>query len=170
MPKWYPMFIHSKRQSTKGKEFDTYRVGVAPNPTDIEMNSCSTMHKIMSKEFTLDDFSHEHLFTIEEGHESLKFLEHLISGLNHYRNAYLQLKNKNRSPEENILMKRYWWQVIQLLPTSYNQRRTIMMNYEVLANMYGGRNFHNLDEWPEFCRWVDTLPYSEIIRIAAGVE
>lgn len=145
------------------KEFDTYKVGTVAN-------SCSTMHKIHDKEFTLDDFSHEHL--IEEsddfevgvwwgtdgvnGIEPKDLLELTIEGLNKYRNAYLETKDK-----------KYWWQMIQLLPISYNQKRTVMMNYEVLANMYKSRKNHKLDEWHDFCDWIKTLPYSELIT---GIE
>ena len=124
------------------KEFDTYKIGTVAN-------SCSTMHKITEKEFVLDDFSHEHLFIDDE---AIDFLKHLISGLNFYRAKYIQTKNKD-----------YWWQMIQLLPSSYNQRRTVMLNYEVLANMYKSRKDHKLDEWRDFCKWIKTLPYSELI-------
>lgn len=124
------------------KEFDTYKVGTIAN-------SCSTMHKITEKEFVLDDFSHEHLFIDDE---AIDFLKHLVSGLNFYRTKYIQTKNKN-----------YWWQIIQLLPSSYNQKRTVMLNYEVLANIYKSRKDHKLDEWRDFCKWIKTLPYSELI-------
>lgn len=124
------------------KELDTYKVGTVAN-------SCSTMHKIAAKEFTLEDFSHEHLFIDDE---AIEFLKHLVSGLNFYRAKYIQTKNKD-----------YWWQIIQLLPSSYNQRRTVMLNYEVLANMYKSRKDHKLDEWRDFCKWIKTLPYSELI-------
>lgn len=122
------------------KEFSTYRVGVTENST-------STMHRIQSKEFTLDDFSHEHLM---DG--ATDMLNDTIRELNYYRELFIQTKHKN-----------YWWQMIQLLPMSYNYRRTVCMNYEVLANMYHARKNHKLDEWREFCKWVETLPYSEII-------
>lgn len=132
------------------KEFDTYKVGTVAN-------SCSTMHKIADKEFTLDDFSHEHLFTeenirYEAEPDSLKLLNTIIDALNVYRLAYLEEGDKS-----------VWWQLIQLLPSSYNQKRTIMLNYEVLANMYKSRKNHKLDEWVEFCKWIETLPYSELI-------
>lgn len=132
------------------KEFDTYKVGTVAN-------SCSTMHKIHTKEFTLDDFSHEHLFTeenlrYEAEPDSLKLLKTIINALNTYRLAYLEEGDKS-----------VWWQMIQLLPTSYNQRRTVMLNYEVLANIYKSRKNHKLDEWVEFCKWVENLPYSELI-------
>ena len=123
------------------KEFDTYKVGTVAN-------SCSTMHKIHSKEFTMEDFSCEHL-----NPESIKILEHVIWSLNVSRDAF-------RGDKSN---KDYWWQMIQLLPSSYNQKRTVMLNYEVLANMYEYRKNHKLDEWVEFCDWIESLPYSEII-------
>lgn len=122
------------------KEFDTYKVGTVAN-------SCSTMHKIHAKEFTFDDFSHEHLVM-----ETYKCLEYTIKMLNGYREIYLQTKDK-----------KYWWQLIQLLPSSYNQKRTVMLNYEVLANMFAARCNHRLDEWKQFCEWMRTLPYSELI-------
>ena len=122
------------------KEFDTYKVGTVAN-------SCSTMHKIHAKEFTMDDFSHEHLTPWNE-----TVLRNLIVELNESRDQYLHTKNK-----------KYWWQMIQLLPSSYNQRRTDMVNYEVLANMYKSRRNHKLDEWHTFCNWIESLPYSELI-------
>lgn len=141
------------------KEFETYRTGVCPNPMDIEMNSCSTMHKIHSKEFALDDFSCEHLLPNIIGvsgrvnvKHGLGMLADVIFILNAYRDEYLKTKDK-----------RYWWQMIQLLPTSYNQKRTVMLNYEVLNNIYHSRKDHKLDEWRTFCDWILTLPYSEII-------
>lgn len=128
------------------KEFDTYKVGTVAN-------SCSTMHKIHAKEFTMDDFSHEHLITDRSGEVvGIEYLDFVIGGLNKYRNRYLATKDKT-----------YWWQMIQLLPTSYNQRRTVMLNYEVLANIYKSRKNHQLDEWHTFCDWIETLPYSELI-------
>ena len=126
------------------KEFDTYKVGTVAN-------SCSTMHKIHAKEFTLEDFSHEHLFPTAK-----KNLESTIDILNGYRDQY----SVDTNPE---LKKEYWWQMIQLLPSSYNQRRTVMLNYEVLANIYKSRRNHKLDEWRTFCDWVEDLPYSELI-------
>lgn len=132
------------------KEFDTYRVGVAPNPTDIEMNSCSTMHKIHEEEFTLEDFSHEHL-----DEPSIDVLLIIIACLNTNRDNFI------RKPHR----KDYWWQMIQLLPTSYNQKRTVKLNYEVLSNIYIHRKDHKLDEWRVFCKWIETLPYSEIITL-----
>lgn len=136
------------------KEFDTYRVGV-------EKNSCSTMHKIHAKEFTLEDFSCEHLFdrygdpsmNLNYGHKYPKaVMQDLINILNSYRFWYNKTKDK-----------KYWWQMIQLLPTSYNQKRTVMLNYEVLANIYKSRRNHKLDEWLTFCDWIEELPYSELI-------
>lgn len=167
------------------KEFDTYKVGTVAN-------SCSTMHKIHAKEFDRGDFSHDHIplgsdaysdawdikhsgmfFCVNEEDEiywsSEDILDYTIMALNHYRKLYLETKDK-----------KYWWQMIQLLPSSYNQKRTVMMNYEVLANIYKSRKNHKLDEWclhgdlgdgtarphdyaPGFCDWIKTLPYSELI-------
>ena len=123
------------------KEFDTYKVGTVAN-------SCSTMHKIHAKEFTLEDFSYEHLYKSEE----LELLEHIVAMLNDDRKLYLESKKKSD-----------WWQMIQLLPSSYNQKRTVMLNYEVLANIYRHRKDHKLDEWREFCEWIEGLPYSVMI-------
>ena len=127
------------------KEFDTYKVGTV-------RNSCSTMHKITEKEFTLDDFSHEHLLTsdISEKGTSLGLMKDIIDLLNIYREEYLNSKDKI-----------YWWQLIQLLPSSYNQRATLMLNYEVLANIYHSRKNHKLDCWVDFCKWIETLPYAK---------
>ena len=135
------------------KEFDTYKVGTVAN-------SCSTMHKIADKEFTFDDFSHEKLINsacmeIREQHIRISPIQALattIECLNSYRDLYLQTKDN-----------KYWWQMIQLLPSSYNQRRTVMLNYEVLANMYKSRRNHKLDEWHTFCDWIERLQYSELI-------
>lgn len=138
------------------KELDTYKVGTVAN-------SCSTMHKIAAKEFTLEDFSYEHLNddcmacnVVYGDHSdyltSLDILKYTIEGLNYWRRRYLTTKNKED-----------WWQMIQLLPSSYNQRRTVMLNYEVLANIYKSRQNHKLDEWRDFCKWIKTLPYSELI-------
>lgn len=139
------------------KEFDTYRVGVYPNPMDIEMNSCSTMHKIHAKEFTIEDFSCEHLMS-----DSFNDLKNKIRTLNAYREKYLEFVKTN--PE---LAKKYWWQLIQGLPSAYNQKRTLSLNYEVLANMYPWRRNHKLDEWHVVCDWIEELPNSELI---IGVE
>ena len=137
------------------EEFDTYKVGTVAN-------SCSTMHKIADKEFTLEDFSCEKLITREqplvEGVDAVEppnaiwLMNRTIQTLNQYRNLYLQTKDK-----------KYWWQLIQLLPSSYNQRRTVMLNYEVLANMYKSRRNHKLDEWVDFCAEIERLPHSELI-------
>jgi hypothetical protein len=172
------------------KEFKTYRAGRKfgddePDlisgeylECDIEMNSCSTMHKIAAKEFTLEDFSHEHLFgpddmlKWDERKDIAKdnalaavnvdgnwcyftpqgYIKMTCNILNHYREKYLETQDK-----------KYWWQMIQLLPSSYNQRRTVMLNYEVLANIYKSRRNHKLDEWHTFCDWIEGLPYSELI-------
>lgn len=144
------------------KEFDTYKVGTVAN-------SCSTMHKIAAKEFTLEDFSHEHLidydlYSCNEvdgpvingaphiGCGGLQLLNLTINVLNYYRGKYLATKDK-----------KYWWQMIQLLPSSYNQKRTVMLNYEVLANIYKSRRNHKLDEWHTLCDWIESLPYSKLI-------
>ena len=129
------------------KEFDTYKVGTVAN-------SCSTMHKIAAKEFDVNDFSHEHVeeLTGDDYNMSYDFLLRAIDILNYYRKKFL---------ETNV--KTYWWQLIQLLPSSYNQRRTVMLNYEVLANIYKSRRNHKLDEWHTFCDWIERLPYSELI-------
>lgn len=132
------------------KEFDTYKVGTVAN-------SCSTMHKITAKEFTLEDFSCEHL----EG-RAMNTLEDVVDDLNYYREYYLSM-DKQKVPAANKKAKELWWQMIQLLPTSYNQRRTVMLNYEVLANIYKSRRNHKLDEWHTFCDWIEGLPYSELI-------
>lgn len=145
------------------KEFDTYKVGTVAN-------SCSTMHKIHAKEFTLDDFSHEHLMDdddIEWGDTvPMTALLGVVGALNTYRRKYLNAKVKPMKEEAQRaeVMKKYWWQMIQLLPSSYNQRRTVMLNYEVLANIYKSRRNHKLDEWHTFCDWIEKLPYSELIR------
>lgn len=132
------------------KEFDTYKVGTVAN-------SCSTMHKIADKEFTFTDFSCEHL----ERRASLS-LKRTIDDLNYYREYYTSVVNQN-VPGADTTAKDIWWQMIQLLPSSYNQRRTVMLNYEVLANMYKSRRHHKLDEWHTFCDWIEGLPYSELI-------
>ena len=129
------------------KEADTYKVGTV-------RNSCSTMHKITEKAFTLDDFSHEHLIVA-----SLNSLNRTIDDLNSCRDGYLN-EDISKNPEWK---KEVWWQIIQLLPSSYNQRATLMLNYEVLANIYHSRKAHKLDEWRDFCKWIETLPYSELI-------
>ena len=149
-----------KRWSINGKEFDTYKVGTVAN-------SCSTMHKIAAKEFTLEDFSCEHLLEKEDDMlwSAKNILDEVIMGLNHYRKKYLETKTKPMKSSEarKELMKKYWWQMIQLLPSSYNQKRTVMLNYEVLTGIYPSRKNHKLDEWHVFCDWIIGLPYSEII-------
>ena len=130
------------------KEFDTYKIGTVAN-------SCSTMHKIHEKEFTLEDFSCEHLaddFALSNAESPINVIEHLIYCLNFCRSLYLETKDK-----------KYWWQMIQLLPSSYNQKRTVMLNYEVLVNIYKSRKNHKLDEWHTFCDWIERLPYSQLI-------
>lgn len=147
------------------KEFDTYKIGTVAN-------SCSTMHKIADKEFTKDDFSHEHLWGawdidvpeneadtdcyLEDQYAEVflpfDILEGTIKMLNKARELFLETNNK-----------KYWWQMIQLLPSSYNQKRTVMLNYEVLANIYKSRKKHKLDEWRTFCNWIENLPYNEFI-------
>lgn len=135
------------------KEFDTYKVGTVAN-------SCSTMHKIHAKEFTIDDFSHETLTD-----KSFELLLNIIDVLNDNRDAF------NTWNEDYMhSKKRYWYNMIQLLPSSYNQKRTVMLNYEVLANIYQYRKDHKLDEWKEFCKWIEGLPWSEIITCNASEE
>ena len=134
------------------KEFDTYKVGTVAN-------SCSTMHKIHAKEFELDDFSHEHLYEQENcfiEDSPLTLLESIVISLNGQRKLFLETKDK-----------KYWWQMIQLLPSSYNQKRTVQLNYQVLKNMYRARKHHKLDEWREFCAWCETLPYFKEICLDA---
>lgn len=139
------------------KEMDQYKVGTVSN-------SCSTMHKIHAKEFALDDFSHEHLdddwndrknlvnYNDEYFNTPLDVMRWIIEVLNNYRDLYLETKDK-----------KYWYEMIQLLPSSYNQRRTYLLNYEVLANIYKSRKGHRLDEWKTMLDWIETLPYSELI-------
>lgn len=122
------------------KEYDTYKVGTVAN-------SCSTMHKIQAKEFVLSDFSTEHLSAT-----NLIVFSMVIDAMNNARLDFLQRKDKKD-----------WWQMIQMLPTCYNQKRTVQLNYAVLKNMYHSRQNHKLDEWREFCKWVETLPYSQLI-------
>lgn len=152
------------------KEFDTYKVGTVAN-------SCSTMHKIADKEFTLEDFSCEHLFGedcdeddmfdlvksdgFEAGCTPIDFMQLTIGVLNHYRQKYLTAKEER---SENA--KDYWWQMIQLLPSCYNQRRTVMLNYAVARNQYHARKGHKLDEWHTYCDVLATLPYSELITMS----
>lgn len=141
------------------KEFDTYKVGTVAN-------SCSTMHKITEKEFTLDDFSCEHLYM-----DSKETLEDVVILINKARAYFLEIERKlkenkltdNERKELEYGKKNYWWQMIQLLPSSYNQTRNVMLNYETLANIYEWRHNHKLDEWVIFCKWIEDLPYSELI-------
>lgn len=160
-----PVYVRITAPLYWWKEFDTYKVGTVAN-------SCSTMHKIAEKEFTLEDFSTDHLKSspfdrdwitsamVDEDDKSphkvwatpLDILRYTIEMLNLYRTKYLETKDKE-----------YWWQMIQLLPSSYNQTRNVMLNYEVLANIYRQRKNHKLDEWREVCKWIETLPYSELI-------
>jgi hypothetical protein len=153
------------------KEFDTYKVGTVAN-------SCSTMHKIAEKKFTREDFSCEHLLNshsgpehdcwIEYGPEVLEpadVLDVIIDMLNNARKLYIEYQEKAKAGDQYAKehVKDYWWQMIQLLPSSYNQKRTVMLNYEVLANIYKSRHNHKLDEWRTLCDWIETLPYSELI-------
>ena len=142
------------------KEYDTYKVGTVAN-------SCSTMHKIHAKEFTLDDFSHEHLTP-----HSLIVLQDIIINLNQYRMWYIDKDDKRIDIDTEMSDECYtkykkdlWWQMIQLLPSSYNQKRTVLLNYQVLKNMYHARNSHKLDEWLDFCRWCESLPYFKEICV-----
>ena len=133
------------------KEFDTYKIGTVAN-------SCSTMHKFHAKEFMLDDFSHEHLIDNEpkstRTYSPLGMMNATVKNLNILRLLFLETKDE-----------KYWWQLVQLLPSSYNQKRTIMLNYESLSAMYRDRKDHKLDEWRIFCNWIKTLPYNELITL-----
>lgn len=141
-----PVYVRITAPLYWWKEFDTYKIGTVSN-------SCSTMHKIAEKEFTLEDFSIEHLNDDRRAELSnVEWLEHLIHHLNRDRLRFIKTKDKQ-----------YWWQMIQLLPSSYNQTRNVMLNYEVLANIYRQRKNHKLDEWREVCKWIESLPYSELI-------
>lgn len=159
------------------KEMDTYQVGVVKN-------SCSTMHKIAEKMFTKDDFSHEHLCKVKNelmaefnefiGSENkvhnspYRALDDIIEELNQWRDFYLCYKKRTDADHKKV--KEIWWQMIQLLPSSYNQKRTVMLNYEVLANIYKSRKNHKLDEWGDFCKWIEKLPYSEILTDAINLN
>lgn len=144
-----PVYVRITAPLYWWKEFDTYKVGTVAN-------SCSTMHKIQEKEFTLEDFSCEHLdlLNVKPSYDInfVSSLKEILRYLNLARDKYLETKDK-----------KYWWQMIQLLPSSYNQTRNVMLNYEVLSNMYHSRKNHKLDEWKEFCKWVENLPYAELI-------
>lgn len=133
------------------KEADQYKVGTVTN-------SCSTMHKIHAKKFTLDDFSHEHLFD-----SSLCGLEEIIQKMNFWRSSFIEQSNPETRREDWASAKECWWQMIQLLPSSYNQKRTWDLNYAVLKNIYHARKDHKLDEWHTLCDWIESLPYSELI-------
>ena len=170
------------------KEFKTYRAGrkfgdLEPDvfdpellEMDIETNSCSTMHKIHEKEFTLEDFSHENLDDIwryepevRDMAPTIEFETHTdkitnyVLGPDDILNLTIKMLNRCRDLYLKTKEKTYWWQMIQLLPSSYNQKRTVMLNYEVLANIYKSRKNHKLDEWKDFCKWISSLPYSELI-------
>lgn len=149
-----PVYVRITAPLYWWSEFDTYKVGTVAS-------GCSTMHKITEKEFALEDFSCEHLRTNRDflmyaptgyRYSAKDLLTLVIETLNHYRKEYLEIKDKE-----------IWWQMIQLLPSSYNQTRNAMMNYEVLANIYKSRKDHKLDEWREFCQWIEELPYSELV-------
>lgn len=135
------------------KEFDTYKVGTVAN-------SCSTMHKIQAKEFALDDFSCEHLDI-----RTKSLLEEIIKALNDYRKLYIEYNPDDFEIKGCPSKKDIWWQMIQLLPSSYNQKRTVMLNYAVLRNIYHARAGHKLDEWQQFREWIESLPYSELITM-----
>jgi hypothetical protein len=135
-----PVYVRITAPLYWWKEFDTYKVGTVAN-------SCSTMHRIQAKEFKLENFSHEHMDIASE-----TCLETTIGYLNLFRQSFLENHSKD-----------IWWQMIQLLPSSYNQTRNVMMNYEVLANIYKSRKDHKLDEWRDFCKWIEELPYSALI-------
>ena len=150
------------------KEFDTYKVGTVAN-------SCSTMHKIHAKEFTLEDFSYEHLCcwgAAPRGNITGNLMDETVSDFSYdYIGALMAIIYALNSARAEFLKrqdKRYWWQMIQLLPSSYNQKRTVMLNYEVLSNIYQHRRNHKLDEWRELCRWIEGLPYSEVITCTAS--
>ena len=146
-----PVYVRITAPLYWWKEFDTYKVGTVAN-------SCSTMHKIAEKEFTLEDFSYEHLDI-----RTRKILEETIKALNDYRKLYINYNPDDFEIKGCPSKKDIWWQMIQLLPSSYNQTRNVMLNYEVLANIYRQRKGHKLDEWREVCKWIETLPYSELI-------
>ena len=146
-----PVYVRITAPLYWWKEFDTYKVGTVAN-------SCSTMHKIQEKEFTIEDFSYEHLDI-----RTRKILEETIKALNDYRKLYIDYNPDDFEIKGCPSKKVIWWQMIQLLPSSYNQTRNVMMNYEVLANIYKSRKDHKLDEWREFCKWIESLPLHELI-------
>lgn len=145
-----PVYVRITAPLYWWKEFDTYKIATVGS-------SCSTMHKIHDKEFTLEDFSTEHLTC------DAFSLEAIIKDLNLFREKYNNYDDLPLAVKGMYSKKDYWWNIIQLLPSSYNQTRNLMMNYEVLANIYKSRKNHKLDEWREFCKWIETLPYSELI-------
>ena len=179
-----PVYVRITAPLYWWKEFDTYKVGTVAN-------SCSTMHKIQAKEFTMDDFSADHLFEWNNnfkcdlvinyhhtpdgypaGNTPKEILNKVIDILNVAREEWIELdrkiKGKDFGGDESVFsltqkQKDIWWQMIQLLPSSYNQTRNVMLNYEVLANIYKSRKNHKLDEWRELCKWIETLPYQELI-------
>lgn len=145
-----PVYVRITAPLYWWKEFDTYKVGTVAN-------SCSTMHKITAKEFTLEDFSTEQLTC------DAFSLEAIINDLNIFRERYINYDLLPQKVNDEFSRKDYWWNIIQLLPSSYNQTRNVMMNYEVLANIYKSRRGHKLDEWRDLCKWIEELPYSELI-------
>ncbi len=160
-----PVYVRITAPLYWWKEFDTYKVGTVAN-------SCSTMHKIAEKEFTLEDFSCEHLLSASSSEDErtvpmIDVSPYHDSSIKYSPNGWLTgavyLLNKCRKWYLETKDKKYWWQMIQLLPSSYNQTRNVMLNYEVLANIYRQRHSHKLDEWREFCKWIESLPYSELI-------
>ena len=144
-----PVYVRITAPLYWWKEADTYKIGTVAN-------SCSTMHKIQDKEFTLDDFSCEHLV-------KTNLLDIIIDDLNSNRTIYNDYDNQSDEFKAKFSKKDVWWQMIQLLPSSYNQTRNVMLNYEVLANIYKSRKNHKLDEWREFCKWIEGLPFSDLI-------
>ena len=179
-----PVYVRITAPLYWWKEFDTYKIGTVAN-------SCSTMHKIQEKEFTLEDFSTDQLYYVDqemddyieatEGRNRLAcvnpmhLMNEVVGTLNYYRKLWMSCdkalkanESYGANPEEQrkrikVAQKKYWWQMIQLLPSSYNQTRNVMLNYEVLANIYRQRKNHKLDEWRDFCKWIESLPYSELI-------
>lgn len=144
-----PVYVRITAPLYWWKEADTYKIGTVAN-------SCSTMHKIQEKEFTLKDFSHEHLV-------KTNLLDIIIENLNDSRTIYNDYDNQSDEFKAKFSKKDVWWQMIQLLPSSYNQTRNVMLNYEVLSNMYHSRKNHKLDEWKDFCKWIESLPLSYLI-------
>lgn len=160
-----PVFLNVTAPLYWWKEFDTYKVGTVAN-------SCSTMHKITAKEFNVNDFSHEHIEELDGDEYSMSYdwLLRTVDILNYYRKKYNTASEKlkrdiTNAERKHVLaqQKLFWWQLIQLLPSSYNQKRSVMLSYEVLANMYKSRVGHKLNEWRDFCKWIESLPYSELI-------